>query len=315
MTDIELFEDKRFCSESNHTYPPFKNGLYLEEYFMLFMKQIKPKVGMNYIPALFTNFQTQKWFGNNHISSMSNYLKTNMSKLSHYDENRPNFCVCQHDEGPQIIVPPNTIIFSSSYPEMCKLNSNATYVTIPLIYEDKLNRLENVGRIKYKDKKYLCSFVGTITKSYNSNVRVVMMQRLKNNKNFYFKTEDVWTINVAENRITDFIEITKYSKFALAPRGYGKTSFRFYESLLMGVIPIYIWDDIEWLPYKNHIDYSKFSISINIKDIDKLESMLLNIDETKYNNMLNEYYKVSKLFTLQGVSEYIVGVTNLEQFK
>ena len=48
---------------------------------------------------------------------------------------------------------------------------------------------------------------------------------------------------------------------------------RFYE---ISNIPIYVWDDIEWLPYKTN-RCNKFCISINIKDIDKLEDILNNI--------------------------------------
>lgn len=37
--------------------------------------------------------------------------------------------------------------------------------------------------------------------------------------------------------------------FQLAPRGTGPTSFRLYESLQMGLVPIYIHDGQPWLPY------------------------------------------------------------------
>ena len=74
----------------------------------------------------------------------------------------------------------------------------------------------------------------------------------------------------------------------------------------MGIIPVYVWDDIEWLPYKENIDYNKFCISINISDINKLYDILLSIDENKYNIMLDEYNKVKDCFSLDGMYNYII---------
>ena len=35
----------------------------------------------------------------------------------------------------------------------------------------------------------------------------------------------------------------------MAPRGYGRTSYRLAEIIQLGRIPVYIFDDFEWLPY------------------------------------------------------------------
>ena len=104
-----------------------------------------------------------------------------------------------------------------------------------------------------------------------------------------------------------YIEKTLNSKFALAPRGYGKSSFRFFEIFLLGSIPIYVWDDVEWLPYKDILDYSKFCISLNVSDINKLPEILAKIDETKYNEMKAEYAKIKHMFELEFMAKYIIG--------
>jgi hypothetical protein len=40
------------------------------------------------------------------------------------------------------------------------------------------------------------------------------------------------------------------SKFNLAPRGFGRTSYRLAEIIQIGRIPVYLYDDISWLPYE-----------------------------------------------------------------
>ena len=39
------------------------------------------------------------------------------------------------------------------------------------------------------------------------------------------------------------------SKFSLVPREFGRTAYHLMETLQMGLIPIYIYSDIPWLPY------------------------------------------------------------------
>ena len=76
----------------------------------------------------------------------------------------------------------------------------------------------------------------------------------------------------------------------------------------IGTIPIYIYDDIEWLPFKNKIDYSKFCISIHISEIHTLEERLLKITEQKYNKMWEEYHKIKNYFTLEGTTNEILKI-------
>jgi hypothetical protein len=54
------------------------------------------------------------------------------------------------------------------------------------------------------------------------------------------------------------------SKFYLAPRAYGRTSFQLYEALQTGTPPVYVWDDVEWLPYKGSpvADFSRLGVSV-----------------------------------------------------
>ena len=103
-----------------------------------------------------------------------------------------------------------------------------------------------------------------------------------------------------------FIQTTIDSKFVLAPRGYGRSSFRFFEILQLGSIPIYVWNDINWLPFKEVIDYTKLCIVIHVSELHSLKNMIEAIDETRYNKMIEYYEKIKHLFELDGMSKHIV---------
>jgi hypothetical protein len=278
-----------FDCEQLILYPPFKHGLYMEEYCVQrYTSETAAATERTYIPLKWTNFQ---------LSPMFSAERPAMQRvLNAWVEANPNphgyFTIAQCDDGPDLTLPPNTIVYGACSGD----------VQIPLIYEDTTHRLVNMPKKSFHEKTILCSFVGTLT----HGVRRKMQQTLSKNPAFRLTCIPSWSINVSADKQSQFIETTINSKFALAPRGYGRASFRFYEIFQLGTIPVYIWDDIEWLPYKDTIDYSKFCVSIHVNDLPRLEELLKAIDETSYNNMLEEYNKIKHMFTYEGMYTYIM---------
>lgn len=289
-----LIDNNLFYVTNKDTYPPFKNGFYMEEYFFDYMKKnnlTKDKNGRIYIPALWTNFQIEYWFDDRKYemqSSLDNFIENNPSENGY-------FTVVQYDDGPKLQLPENTVVYGAC----------SGTIPLPLIYEDRENRMiEDKNIKKFNEKTILCSFVGTNT----HNVRTIIQNKYNNNQNFDFCLRGDWSPIVEKNHQINFIKKTIDSKFALAARGYGRSSFRFFEIFKLGSIPIYVWDDIEWLPYKNIIDYSKICISLNINNIDNLENILLSIDEEKYNEMLENYNQIKEKFDLEFMCNYITSL-------
>lgn len=48
------------------------------------------------------------------------------------------------------------------------------------------------------------------------------------------------------------------AKFALTPRGMGRAAFSTYEALQRGDVPVYVWDDFEWLPYRSSFAWHSY---------------------------------------------------------
>lgn len=289
---FSFIPNELFITKTNVVYPPFKNGLYMEEYLLnhVSTKNITiDKNGRRYIPALWTNFQIEPWFPGRREEmqrTLDKWISENPSPKGY-------FVVVQHDDGPMLRLPSGTLVYGA-----CTGN-----VKLPLIYQDLENKLENIPKKTFKNKPILCSFVGSIT----HNVRKTMIDTYQRNPKFKLLTNAGWTNQVSQNNQTVFVDITVNSKFALAPRGYGRSSFRFFEILKLGTIPVYIWDDTEWLPYTDVLDYDKFCISIHISEIDLLEELLLSINQSQYERMLSEYEKIKYIFELDFMCEYICG--------
>jgi hypothetical protein len=282
-----------FNCPNKDTYPPFKNGLYLEEYFSNKLQRENPNLTRKYIPVRWTNFQIECWF--------QSKKKDMQQLLDEWVLNNPSengyFTVVQYDDGPLLNLPNNTIIYGACTGDL----------SIPLIYQDINNTLMNIPKKTFYEKQILCSFVGNITSNnVLPNVREVMKKTLEKNSSFLFHNSGGWTPSVNVDLQKKFVNITINSKFALAPRGYGRGSFRFFECFQLGTIPIYLWNDIEWLPFKNVIDYNKLCISIHISQINELEKKLLSISEDEYNKMFEYYNQIKHLFELEGMTNQII---------
>lgn len=288
-----MLNNPLFYCKNKDTYPPFKYGLYKEEYFLTKYLQNKPNTKRKYIPALWTNFQIEGWFQsqkNNMQDSLDEWLKNNPCEYGY-------FTVVQHDDACLLKLPENTIVYGSC----------SGSIPIPLIYQDLNNTLENITKKTFSDKNILCSFVGNITSNnVEPNVRKLMFNILSHSNNFHLINSGGWNPVVNKQNQDIFIQTTINSKFALAPRGYGRSSFRFFEIFKLGTIPIYLWNDLDWLPFKDEIDYKKLCINIHYSQLNNLENILLNITENDYNNMLNYYNSIKHLFTVEGLYDKII---------
>jgi Exostosin family len=292
-----LLKSSFFYCNNKDTYPPFKNGFYLEEYFLnKFLSNKGQEIcKKTYIPVLWTNFQIENWFP---------FKKMEMQQvLDKWIIEHPNpngyFTIVQHDDGPLLTLPSNTIVFGAC----------SGHIPIPLIYEDINHTLENYPKKSFHEKEILCSFVGNITANdVLPNVRSEIFNIFHDNPNFKIFHSGGWSPIVNQKLQNVFIETTVASKFAFAPRGYGRSSFRFFECFQLGTIPIYVWNDINWLPFQDKIDYSKLCIVLHVSELYNLEKTLLSIDEMKYIAMLEYYKTIKHLFELEGMTNEIISL-------
>jgi hypothetical protein len=280
---------KQFRPATNVVYPPFKNGRYMEEYFYDYIISNKESIDTDYIyiPAFWTNLQIHP----NFESMKTNYNILLKRAYSLMPPDTKYFTVVQHDLGVLLELPKNTKVFGACFGD----------IPLPLIYEDTTHKLESITKTP-TEKSHLASFVGTYT---THPLRVKIVRYIGKDKDFKFVAKHDWSDKVSENLADKFIETTLQSKFCLAPRGYGRSSFRFFEAIQLNTIPVYFWDDIEWLPYKDIIDYSKFAVSIHTNNIPNTAEILKSITDEQYNSMLEELEKVKHYFTLEGMSNYI----------
>jgi hypothetical protein len=125
-------------------------------------------------------------------------------------------------------------------------------------------------------------------------------------KSEYILGSGSWTPNVQMSDFQKFVDITSSSKFGLAPRGYGKSSFRLYEIMQLGTVPVYISDDF-YLPWSDELDWSEFCVLIDEDNLRDVDSILKSISESDYQKLLDNGKKVyNEYFTLEGMFQNII---------
>lgn len=136
----------------------------------------------------------------------------------------------------------------------------------------------------YRRRRYLCSFVGRVCHA----VRIRLMElRFASHDVLIEDTSasfDLWSDTStagARARQVRYAEVLLDSKFALCPRGAGTSSFRLFEAMALGVVPVIISD--AWVAPTGP-DWDTFSIRIKERDVGKLE-MILAQHESRYQEM------------------------------
>ena len=265
------------------------DGPWIENYFFIYWTQKNKeilkdnKIDRIYIPIFWTDYYLRYHYWKGDVfkdiqvdggDEIQKVIDENVKPDKKY------FTIVQHDNGIGHRLPKNILVFSAG---------GKGNVPIPFIK----------GKIEVRSRKrdIICSFMGGLKGAHNrGGIRETMFDSLKE-ENYYF----------GEGTIEEFVHITSRSIFSLCPRGFGRTSFRLYEVMALGSIPIYIWDDVKWLPYEDVLSWDEFSITINIKDIAKLPAIIdahtpemIEAKRRKLKQLYDEY------FTLEGTCNQII---------
>ncbi|MEK7172576.1 MAG: exostosin family protein, partial [Patescibacteria group bacterium] len=91
--------------------------------------------------------------------------------------------------------------------------------------------------------------------------------------------------NSPEEARKEYIDNISNSDFTLAVKGYGNFSLRFYETLSLGRIPLFINTDCV-LPLEDRIDYRDFVVFIDYKNLNQVDKIVADF----YENMTGEKF-------------------------
>lgn len=151
--------------------------------------------------------------------------------------NRPAFTISEYDID---AVQPHLELWGMTVFTASRINE--TDIDIPLLCTP------HIVEGPPPPKRWLASFIGNLD---TWGIRFGMRDELGDRADCYLEHEQ---------RGTDFfVQLMRESLVALAPRGHGGQSFRFYEAMQLGVVPCYI-SDLDCRPFPDVIDWDMCSL-------------------------------------------------------
>ena len=256
-------------------------GPWLEQAFYYEVINKQPQFKREYLPGFWTDFENLSGCSNIGSSAGIEILEF----LNSLDKNKKYFTLVQNDEGLQCYHPGNILVFGAG---------GVGDIPIPLW-------LPNTPIVQNMPRDHWVTFQGTLGAGSNrTGARGIMLEKLKYSTGFEF---------IPFSNRASYFHILQTSEFGLCPRGWGKTSARLYETMASGAIPIYIWDDMEWLPYKDVLDWSEFSISVNVSDCGSIPDRIQSCNIEKMRKRIIDIFQ--EYFTISGILKQVVRMVNL----
>tara|TARA_B100001057_G_C22765154_1_gene917365 strand:- start:47 stop:922 length:876 start_codon:yes stop_codon:yes gene_type:complete len=281
---------KSYLDFSIPNYPPRNKSKNFEAYFYDYFKDNKFDTDYIYIPVQWTNYLISKNYGKN-IEELKKFIHNNL------EANKKYFTIVQYAGGP-LVTMPNTLIFSMGGTFNTKNHKTSKVIPLPLIYDGIIEKRNN-------KKNYLASYIGRPT----HDIRLKVEKKLNSIDNFFIKNLDSMDSTIGNRNLNLFTDMINQSHFSICPRGFGPTSFRLYESIKAGTIPIYITDKF-FLPFKEFLDWQEFSVLLKprkISSIPKIVDRIINSgDIDQMNTNLKDISR--KYFNFQYMSEYIKSI-------
>lgn len=273
-----IYSEDRFRPKPTYpVYPPYHTGEYIEDYFYSNFVRENVDVSRDYIAISWTTL---------YCENKDDGLQTFLDSLP--AEGR-YFTVCQHDDAPRHILPRDTLIFSLS-----QATPRKDVIQIPAVCSP-------VPEVLREDPEIFASFVGSLTHRIRNAMRFSVGSPPK-----YQVEMGEWSPTVSEDKLLNHLRTTKRSRFTLCPRGYGNTSFRMYEAMQLGSVPVYMSDDF-CLPWSDELDWDKLAILVTSDRIHDIEGILDGVSQDRYNEML-AYTRLiyPQYFTLPAVCNQII---------
>jgi hypothetical protein len=166
------------------------------------------------------------------------------------------------------------------------------HIPIPLI-KGELNYSNPLSADKYTHE---IGFYGNVRPRLSRSRMLTEMQQ--SSHRIGLKTEFKTTHN--------WDEVIKNTKYNLAPRGFGRTSYRLSEIVQLGRLPVYMYDDFQWLPYEGsdaHI--SNFGYIGKMGQTKDLAKKLKETNNDDYDKKISKIKDIRYYYTYEGVINQI----------
>ena len=262
----------------NSQYPVYNSGKHMEEMLFRYFSTNHREIKTNYVylPVYWTSYYM--------LGKDLEVLKTWLHKL---DKSKKYLTVVQNDCGIYVndynlnitvCGPSGGLSFKDTCLENNMYNGKTPSIILPYLCTPMIPK-------RSMEKDILCSFIGTQNNIYTDVLKDISGVQ-------YFPDAGP----------EETCDILNRSTFTLTPRDIGYGSFRMYEAITCGCIPIYIWNGENPLPYSEKINWGAMCIMLHINNI----SVIMDkIKRAHVDNMQKNLAQNLKFFNFDAAFDYL----------
>eukprot|EP00667_Euglena_gracilis_P010233 EG_transcript_10410 len=197
--------------------------------------------------------------------------------------NVPYVTVSQNDEG----ITGKCELLMTEFPNILVLSAGGYgHIPVPLVAAKR----EPVKPRRMESRPFLTSYVGSMTHAPHG-FRADALSIVKN------MSKDL-NFTCAVYYGTQWDQVMMNSRTSLVLRGYGRTAYHLVETIQMGLIPVYVYSDVPWLPYADL--FPEFGYAANLTGLPALLRLLARQPPAALAQRERLVAKYQPLFTLQG---------------
>lgn len=171
-----------------------------------------------------------------------------------------------------------------------KLNKKHNVVPVPLMMTDEWELLKEdydfVRRLREIPKKYDYIFIGQCHYMGREVFRTLNLPKyvFEDNPKGIFHLEP----QEKKKELVKFLEKIAEAKFVFAPRGMGSSSFRLYQALMVGSVPIAT--SMQDYPFVDRVDWDSFCLRGDLPELPSLIAKSQTIDFDEYSKKGQEFW-------------------------
>jgi len=195
-----------------------------------------------------------------------------------------------NDDYPIKAYETNEVSFVAQPLGPASLNRKHKVVPVPLMMTDEWELIKEdhglVDRLRAIPKKHDYIFIGQCHYMGREVFKTLQLP----NYVFEENPKGIFQLPSDEKKVelVKFLEKIAEAKFIFAPRGMGSSSFRLYQALMVGSVPIVT--SMQDYPFADKVDWDSFSIRGNLPDLNKLIDKSQRIDFDEYSKKGKEFW-------------------------
>jgi hypothetical protein len=213
----------------------------------------------------YTNIENCDFIYHPHKINCSSDIENLITLSEQYNK---KILLLYNDDDGSIFNFKNSILFRTS---LFKSNKPQNYLSLPAFCNDL--KIEEKKIIREKNDLPTIGFCGAITHPIRKQI-IEEINKLGFPTNFIVR-ENFWGGNIWGSKVrSEYINNTLNSDIVICLRGAGNFSYRFYETLCLGRIPLVVDTDLVF-PFEDFINYNERIIKINNNKLENLSNDIL----------------------------------------